>query len=59
MSIFESKTPVWPMEADNSPVPEDREGLNLHICEHGWHRDTCGKCKPVKPKKKKHVQKMS
>jgi hypothetical protein len=59
MNIFDSKTPAWPIDADKSPVPEDREGLNIHICEHGWHRATCGKCKPVKLKKKKDVQKMS
>ena len=60
MSIFEWKKPVWPVNADFNAdfnaLPEVRDGLNPDICQHGWHRNTCGKCKPIK--KKKHVQKV-
>ena len=53
MSIFESKKPVWPMDVDAPRDIEDRDGVNPDICQHGWHRNTCGKCKPVTLKNKK------
>lgn len=56
MSIFESKTPVWPKDLDAPKIIDEHDGLNPDICQHGWHRNICGKCKPVK--KKKNVQKV-
>lgn len=58
MSIFESKTPVWPMDFDAPRIVEERDGLNPSICEHGELKAICGRCKPVKLKKKKDVQKV-
>lgn len=56
MSIFDWKVPAWPVDVDRIAVPEVRDGVNPDICPHGWHRNTCGKCKPIK--KKKDVQKL-
>ncbi len=57
MSIKETKIPVWPMERVIFATPEATDGNNLSKCDHGWSRDSCPICSPVK-KKKKHVQKV-
>lgn len=61
MSIEDVKIPVWPMESIEErtifDTPEQSDGINLSKCDHGWSRDSCPICSPVK-KKKKHVQKV-
>lgn len=42
-------TPMWTGDiTEQYQQPEEREGLNLAICEHGWLRTLCGTCTPIK-----------
>lgn len=47
MSMEQAKEPVWPFDSTPFDIPEDRDGVNLSKCEHGWSRDICSKCNPL------------
>lgn len=51
----EHPTVKWVYEKVHYEHPEEREGLNLAICDHGWPHKICGICNPVSPKKKENV----
>jgi len=44
-------TPLWTgdLTVPNNDQPEEREGMNPEICDHGWLRILCGTCTPIKP----------
>lgn len=58
-------TPAWEMD----PLPpvvqyEETDGsAPANVCEHGWYKENCAHCNPVKPrklaaKKTKHVSQL-
>lgn len=39
--------PRWELSEPDG-IPEERAGVNLSICKHGWKRELCGTCTPIK-----------